>query len=309
MTGAGSASMAFVKEASFRTLPGTPTYYLPGRNPTIDELSLDNVLTRLRTPSNAEAVDSLAGNLEGSFAATWNMSADTHADVRDIVFNDGGSGFVSGLAPSSRWYLGAEYVDDTGTATDTVERELEGCIPLEYTITYQQDTNSIRESVTFGYADEVTNTSFTPSSITGPTDGSCVPFHGLSVDVDGVTVEDEQSLTLTYNNISRFQRGSSRTANNAVLAQPEGTLDITAIYHGRKFQDLAYGGSGVSTTQDTPLENVSGTLTFSSEGATVATFELPKLKPDTYDWDDLINADTDLTDPTTFHINDGVSIS
>lgn len=309
MTGAGSSSVAFVPEQSFMTLPGSPTYYLPGRNVQIEEVSLQRELARLRTPTNAEAVDSLAGNLEGALSATWAMSADTHSAVRDIVFNDGGSGFTSGLATSSRWYLGAEYIN--GTSTSIAERELMGCIPLSYDITYDVGTNTVRESVTMGYADETTNTSFTPGSITGPTDGSEVPFHGIDIDLDGADIEEGmQSLTLSFEGpISRFQRGPDPVAENAVLATPETTLEMTPRFIGpSKSLERAYGSSGASTTEDR-LNNVTATVAFDAAGSTVATYNLPKVKPDSYNWQDLVSGDTDLTEPTTFHVNGGVSIS
>lgn len=309
MTGGGGSRVGFAKEQSFMTLPDSPEYYLPGRNLQIGEANLQRQLSRLRTPNNAEAVDSLAGNLEGALSATWAMSADTHSAVRDIVFNDGGSGFTSGLAASSRWYLGAEFVD--GTSTDIAERELKGCIPLNYSITYDVGTNTIRESVTMGYADEAYNTSYTPGAIIGPADGSEVPFHGIDVTLDGVSATTAlQSLTLSIDGpISRFQRGPDPVAENAILGVPQKTLEMTPRFTGPSTSlERAYGTASATSTQDT-LDNVSASVTFDAAGSTVATFDLPKLKPDDYDWSDLVAADTDLTEPTTFHVNGDIAIS
>lgn len=312
MTGAGAATVAFAKETAFMgsledaDADGNPEYYLPGRNVSVQNLSLQNVLRRMRTPHNVEAVDSLAGNLEGAFAVTYAMSADTHPDVRDIVFNDAGGGFVVGPAPSSRWFLGAEYL--SGGATATVERELKGTIPLEYQVQYQQETNTIQETLTMGYADEENRTTITPSSIIEPTDGNDVPFHGTTLTVDAATVAKLQSATLTFSGISRFQRGPSRTPVDAVSGQPVTTLEAATIFSGEDYLDLAYGASGATTPQD-QLTNVSGSLAFDVAGATVATFDLPQLKPDTYDWEDLVAGDADLTEPVTYHVNGGVTVS
>lgn len=306
MTGAGSSTLAFVKEDSLGTLPGTPTYYQPGRDVTVDELSIDNQLQRLREAGKVEAANSLAGRLDGTLSLSWAMDATLHQHVRDIVFNDGGTGFKSGEAATSRWYIGSKYFD--GGTTDTVERELIGCIPLEYSISYEAGTNTIRENLTLGFGEETANTSITPPSITTPTDGDETAFHGLDLSIDGVATTREQSATLSFSNISRFQNGASRSPEAAVLANPETSLDLTAIYGGRQYQDLAYGGSGVSDPQDS-LSNVSGQLTLSDAGATVATYSLPKLKPTNYDWSGVINGDEDLTDPVSWHVNGGVSIT
>lgn len=308
MTGAGSASLAFAKESSFGSLPADPTYYLPGRNPVVQNLSLQNQLARMRTPDNAEAVDSLAGNLEGAIAVSYAMSADTHEHVQDIVFNDGGTGFDgAGHATTSRWYLGVDYMDSVST-TATAERVLKSTIPLEYQLQYQQGTNTVQETLTMGYADEEKNTAITPGSITGPTDGNDVPFHGTSLTVDGATVEKLQSAQLSFSNLSRFHRDASRTAVDAVCGPVETSLDMAAIYSTNDYLEAAYGGDGATSPQD-QLASVAGELEFDVDGTSVATYTLPKLKPDSYEWADLIAGDTDLTDPVTYHVNGGVTVA
>lgn len=302
MTGAGSASLAFTKEDSFLSEPGTPTYYSPGRNPSVEEASLANQLQRMREAGQVEAAESLAGNLEGALTVSWAVSADTHSHVRDIVFNDAGGGFTSGVMNTSRWYLGIDYIGGT------TERVAKGCAPLEYSLSYEDGRNTIRESVTFGYADEDSNASVTPSSVTGPTDGSDVPFHGYTLTVDGASVSKLQSATLTISNISRLQTGPSRTALDAVLAAPETSLEAAAIYEGASALELAYGSTGATSPQDS-VGSVAGELALDVDGTSVATYTLPKLQPDQYNWSDLINADTDLTDPVSYHVNGGISVA
>lgn len=306
MTGAGSSSVAFVKETAFKTLPGTPTYYLPGRNPTAEEISITNALERMDIPQEPEAVESVAGLFDGAFTASWTMSADTHQHVRDIVFNDAGGGFKTGPATTSRWYLGTKYL--SSNSTSTYERELKGVIPLDYEIQYDVNTNTIRETLTAGYADEAGASSLTPGSITKPTGGSDVPFHGASLSVDAVTVEKLQSCTLSFSSISRFQNGPNRTPVDATLANPRTTLDATAIFNGSEFTELAYGGAGATSIQDR-VDSVAGSLTFDAEGSTVATYTLPKLQVESGSWDSLVDAENDLTEPTTFHVNGGVSVN
>lgn len=306
MTGAGAATMAFVKADGFLSIPAGPTYYRPGRNPTVEEASLSNTLERLREEDTAEAVDSLAQNLEGALSASWIVSKDVHQHVRDIVFNDGGTGFSAGRAALSRWYLGLDYLTSGGTAT--AERVLKGVIPLSYSLQYNQG-GSIRATLTAGYADEETNTSVTPGSITGPTDGNDVPFHGATLTVDASNVGTRlNSATLSFDNISRFHRGASRTAADATLAAPSTTLTLNAIFDRTDHLELAYGSSGASSTEDT-LSNVTGELSLDIAGGNVATYTLPKLKPNSYGWQDLVTADTDAAEDVEFHVNGGVSIA
>jgi len=308
MTGAGSAQVAFVKETSFDTVPGAPTYYLPGRNVTVDDLTLDNALERLREPGSEEAVESLAGNLEGAVAMSWIMSNDTHGDVRDIIFNDGGTGFASNHATTSSWYLGVDYLDTT-TSTATAERHLKACIPLEYSIEYDTDVNAIRESVTMGYADEALSASLTPGSITRPASGTDAPFHGASLDIDSTTVARLQSATISFSSMYRYISDTSRTPVDAVLAAPETTLDMAAVFNTTDYLAQAYGGSGATAPQDS-VDSFSGTLSFDTAGGTtIATYTMSAVKPDNYEWSSLVDPETDLTDSVSYHVNGGITVS
>jgi hypothetical protein len=305
MTGAGAATVAFTKADGFLSEPTSPTYYRPGRNLTVDELSLDNALQRLREEQQAEAVDSLAQNLEGALSASWIVSKDSHQHVRDIVFNDdGGSGFVPGRTALSRWYFGLDYLTSGGQAT--AERVAKGVIPLSYSLSYEQG-GDLRASLTAGYADEEFGTTITPSSVVGPSDGNDVPFHGAQFQVSGDVQTRLQSATLSFDNISRFHRGASRTAVDATVAAPATTLDLTAIVSETDQLELAYGSANAETTQDT-LDSVTGQLSLDIDGSTVATYTLPKLKSNQYDWQNLASGDSDTTESMTWHVNGGVSI-
>ncbi|QLG47894.1 hypothetical protein [Natrinema halophilum] len=308
MTGGGAASLAFGKEQSFKgslvdsDSDGTPEYWAFGRNPTVTELDLDRALERLTEGDQAESVESLATNLEGAFAVETVISSDVHGDVEDIVFNDAGTGFKAGRAVSSRVFAGIDYLDGT------CERELIGCIPLEYSISYTQD-GTLTYSLSMGYADEKTATSLTPSSVNQVSDGTSAAAHSFQLDVDGTTVTKLQEAELSITNISRFQRGPSPIAVDAVLARPETELTADAIFSGPSRLELAYGSSGSTSTQDR-MSSVAGTITITIDGTALSTYNLAKLKPDTYSWNDLISdGDTDMTDSTTFNVDGGVTIS
>ncbi|WP_135807360.1 hypothetical protein [Halorussus marinus] len=307
MTGAGSASLAFAKEETFAdTLvdsdtDGNPEYYKFGRNPTLTELELANTLQRMREGDKVESVDSVAQNLEGAVSVEATVSADVHADVHDLVFNDGGTGFTSGRAASGRIYAGVDYL--TGTA----ERELIGCIPLEYSVSYEQG-GMVTYSLSMAYADENLATSITPSNITGPSDGGDVPFHGFTLTVDGATVAKLQSAELSISDIARYQWGADRNPVDAVIATPTTSLTVDAIFTGPDRTEIAYGAADATSPQDS-LTSVSGSADLSAAGSSVTTYNLPKLKPDTHSWNDLITGDADASEDTEFHVNGGVTVA
>jgi len=285
MPGAGAASVAFVKETDFRTQPGTPDYYLPGRNITVDTIEAENALERLTLPDQAESVESLAGQFETGLSASWALSADRVGDVHDIVFNGAnGQQFVGGQrAATSTWYLGLDHL--SGTA----ERALEGVYPTEYSVDYSVDDNTITESLTAVAADESLNTSLTPSAIQTAGQGSTVPFHGAQLDVNGSTQTELQSFSLSISNISQPVTGASRHPLDAVLGRPTTTLDFEHVLKDGPDQlAAAYGGS-TATSPQSRVDGVPATITLTVGGVTAAAFNLERTTPNTESWDQLVS--------------------
>jgi len=302
MTGAGSASLAFVVEDSFNTLPGTPSYYEFGRNVSVTELELTNALQRSRAVGETESVESIAQRLEGAFAVEADVSNDVHDQVHNLVFNDAGTGFTPGAAPSGRVYAGLDYL--SGTA----ERELQACIPLEYQLIYEEDS-LVRYVLTMAYADEALNTSITPSSVTTVSDGSSVPYHGTTLTIDSnAQGQYLQSATLSISGISRFRRGAQRAPVDAVVGPCNATLDTDAIVTGTDELELAYGASASTAPQDS-VGGVSAALDIATAGGTaVATYNLSNVTPNSHAWADLVAAETDTTDSISWQVN-GVSVA
>lgn len=304
MTGAGASTVAFGKEQTFKgdlvESDGTPDYWKFGRNPSVNDLSLDRALTEMSEGDQAEYVESVAGNIEGAVEIEAVISSDVHSDVEDLVFNDNGS-FKPGLAASGRVFVGIDYL--SGTA----ERELIGCIPLEYTVNYEQG-EPVSYTLSMGYATEQINTSITPANITSVNDGTSAMFHGVTIDIDGTSVTKLQSASLSISGISRFQRGADEEAVDAVLARPETRFTVNSILTGPSRTELAYGGSSL-TQPATRMDSVSGSFDIAIDGTSVSTYNLPKIKPSSNSWENAISdGETDTADATTFNVNGGVSV-
>lgn len=308
MTGAGSGQAVFQKGTAFNSYAAT--YYRPGRNINVEELNLQRTLQRLRTPSNAEAVNSLAGNLEGAFSVSYGMNSDRHGDVRDIVFNSGGTGFTTGQAPTSRWFVGTKFLD-TSQSELTAERVLESCIPLEYAITYQQGTNEVRETLTMGYANEADfNSSFSPGSVSGVTSGNEVAQFGTTLTIDNTTVSRLQSCTLRFSNLYRYLRDPSPYAVEAVLANPTVTLETNAIIHTTDYLSYAYNGTTSGTSPDDRIAQISNSdLAFDVGGTVLVRYNLSNLKPDTSQWNAIADPDTDTNEDMTWQVTGTTSIA
>lgn len=307
MPGAGTAELAFAKEESLMgTLvdadaDGTPEYYAFGRNPTLTDISLDNALARMRDTGDVEAAESIAQNFEGAVAVDAVVSNDVHGDVEDIIFNSGGTSFAPGQSASAAIFAGVDYIGGT------VERELTGCIPLDYSINYEQG-GVVTYSLSMAYADETKNTSITPSAIVQVSDGSSVPHHGVTLTIDAASVTKLQSATLSISNIARYHRGTDRNPVDAVIGAVETSLETNAIISRPDHLELAYGASAATSPQDS-MSSVAGSLKLAVGGTIVTTVDLPQLKPANYSWGDLVNDDADTTEQISWHVNGGVSVS
>lgn len=306
MTGAGSSSLAYVYEDSYNAgPPGSPTYYRPGKDPQTQPIELSNALSRLRDAGDVTPSTNLAENLEGAFGVSWILQNNEYHNL--IFSNDADSSgtndeWATGLFPSSTWFTGVDY--PSGGSLATAERQLTGVVPTECRIVYNQGED-VRVDMTCVYADETLNTSLTPGTISQS--GNPVPGHGASLSIDSTTVSKLQSAALNLGPLARPQRGPSRYLVDAVQAATEPTLDVAAIFTGADKLKQAYDGTGGSSSPQDDVGSVSGSLTFSdATGSTVADYSLSGMTLLNYDWQDLINPDTDLTDPVTYAVN-GVS--
>jgi hypothetical protein len=291
MTGAGSSSVAWTPESSYLGGPqGTPTYYEPGTNVQVQNIELTRNLLSIYAPGDVEAQDFLAQNLEGALGISWILKND---DYHRLLFNDGFTGFTSGLANSAIWYLGVDY---TG---GTTERQIKGWAPATCQIQYNGSTETVRVTMTGAYGDEEYNTSITPGSLSNT--GDEVPGFGTTFKVAGSAIGDRlQSAQLSFEQISRLQTGNSQKPIEAVQGNVQESVDMTAIYDGPTQYERALGSAGSTSVQQT-VDSVTADLEFAAGGSTVADYSFSTVKPNSYNWEDLVNNEVDLNEAIVFN--------
>jgi len=289
MPGAGSSTVAFVPESSYNTTPGSPTYYLPGTNIQVETAEIDRNLLRLSLPGNVEDDDAIAQRLDGQLSVSFVAQND---DFHRILFNDSNTGFTSGRSASAEWYLGVDLLDGS-----TVERQIQGWSPTSAEITYSGSTEAVRVTMTGFYAEEDTNTSITPGSITNNSTGNEVPGHGAKLEFDSTTVSKLESATVRFESISRpLFDSTDPIATDAVTGDVQETVNMTGVFEGSTYLEYAYGSSGASTIEDF-VSSISSTLTLDHDGSTIADYSFTDAKPRTYNWESLVDNSADLSEP------------
>ena len=299
MTGAGSATVAFAMEDEFLDLEASPTYYQPGKNVQVQDLSIQNALERIRDPGEAMPVDSIAQTFEGALSVSFDLAGDAW---HDLVFPDSGTSFPSGAyyTPSAHWYLGLDYLD--GTA----ERVAKGTAVVDAQVQWQSGA-TVNVSLTMIYGNEELNASITPANIEVPPAGDLYAFHGGDLELDSTIQAGLQQATLNLSNLARFRRGGDRFPMDVVGGAIDATLDVEATFTEESTDNvaLAYGGSSEPASS---LDSIPAQFALENGAGGSITYDLGSLKPDTYGWNNLVNPDEDTTESVTFHVNESVGV-
>lgn len=299
MTSAGSATVAYAIEDSFATLPGTPTWYQPGENLSVDTASLDRALNRARQPDDPRPDGSREGNREVALSLSFSM---TDTNWHPLVFA-GTSALASSasLAPTATFYLAAE------TLPGTEERFIQGAAVESFTLNYNQGEDVTVDLTIIGAqeidADDAGSPSV-PGSISTPSKDDIATFAGFDFDLNGSQLSTKlQSVSLEVSGMARFRRGQQQTAVDAVIGAYEPSLTVEATLEDSTQRQLAYGTSGATQPQDT-VDSSSGTITVANPAGTLTTYSLSSLQPTSYDWSSLVAAEEDITEPVDYHLTD-----
>lgn len=306
---AGPGSIAYKHEpaGSYGGSPTDTTYKLPGKDPTAEEISIDNALLQMGIPTDPETVDAVASTFDGAISLSWTQTTPWYLNhVYGSAPTASGTGpytytwdFPSGAGSdwrvqSSRWFLGLNY------GAGTCEREIKGVVFPDWS----QDLSigsEVRTSLTGFYGDESKNTALTPGSIVGA-DADPMVFHGGNLEIpNGTALARMQSGTISTTTGARAQRDWQRKPVDAVLGNVETTLSISKLMTDTDMVNLAYGNA--SAPANTVDGAATGTLSFGSAGTAALDRELTTVTPNTYGWTDLLNRDADMMEDVEFVVN------
>ncbi|AGN33840.1 hypothetical protein HALG_00052 [Halorubrum virus CGphi46] len=295
MTGAGSATAAYAVENAYGELPADPTWIQPGLNVTVSELSVDQALSRIRTPDDPTPVGSRLGNFEGALAVSWDL---TGANFHDLVFADGGTALPSAptRAPSATWYFDVTLPDGT-----TEPRTPTGTIVPDASITYEQG-EAVGVELTMLYGDEPDDvTAPADAEIQTPSQDDVYSFHGASFSVDTLNQPLMSSATLSLTGLARFRRGQDRHPYDAVADAIAPEFQTDAVFTER--DQLALAVDDVDTPAPETVGSVPAEFGLENGQGDTITYTLEGCSPANYAWSDLVAPDADLSEPITYQVD------
>jgi len=298
MTGAGAGDLAWLHEPvdDYGGTPDDTDYKAVGMDGQLDDLTIENALQRLRNFST-EAKKTIETTFEGAISVTGTVTEDT-CWLLDHVFGSASTQSGSGpyeyewdvttlRAQSARFYVGLDYLN--GYA----ERTLKGvCFPqIEFSVSRGE---TITFTATGFFGDEELASSATPGSEPSTTSDPFI-FHGGDFSFDGTDQKKMESATLSVQTGIRPQRGWERKPSDAVVGAEEHTLSATKIVDSTDLLTTSYGNSTAPATSANGVDSVPGTLT-AGNGSETLTFDMPRVTPDTYAWNEIGNAEEDKTE-------------
>lgn len=306
MTGTRTIAYLHEPDGNYLGSPSDTTYKIPGKNPSVEDLSIENALQRMRYPDDPQTLDSIAQQFEGAIGLSWTQ---TEPWYLNHVYGDpptaGGETsapytytwtFTPNLIQSSRWFMGLNH------ASGTVERSIKGAVfpQLQFQISVGEE---VRVTATGFYGDEQYNTSVTPGSLHGKSAPPMV-FHGGSLEIpNSTTIVKPQEATLEINTGGRAQRAWQRKPIDAVIGNVETSLNLSKIITGGSQLTLAYGNSTAPSTSGVDGA-ATGTLRFESDGTPALEHQLTRVTPNSYNWQDLANRDADVLEDIQYNVDE-----
>jgi hypothetical protein len=300
VTLAGSGSLYYAHEDTFKTLPGTPTWYEPGEEISIDNFTLQRNLDRKRKPDDPRPQGSRAGNREVALSLSWAL---TDTNWHDMALPAGGTGLATSgsLAPTATWYASVD------TLPGTEEGFIQGGAVESWSLEYNQG-ESVTVSVTIIGATWIdaadADAPAVPSSPVRPSKDDIVNFQGADFNLNGSQLSTKlQSFSFEVSGAAQFRRGQQQEPVDAVVGAYEPSFSVTATLEDSTQRELAYGTSGATSPQDT-VDSSSGEITLANPNGSLVTYSLANLQPTETSWESLLSAEENTSDPTTYHATD-----
>jgi len=288
--------------------PSMSEYLIPGKNPSVEDLTLQNALARMQIPSDPETLESVAQRFEGAIGLSFVV---TNAWWLNHVYGapptDGGESAEpytytwaprTGRAQSSRWYIGVDHLDGTS------ERTIKGAVFPQMELQFSEG-DPVRATLTGFYGDEEGSTSLTPGSLTGKS-VSTIVFHGASLEIpNSTTIMKPQEATLELQTGARAQRAWQRKPVDAVVGRMEPSLSLSKVITGTSQRSLAYGNS--TAPSDTVSGADTGTLRAEGSGSNALEAQMTGVTPDQYNWQQLANLNEDSLEDIQYNV-DGLTM-
>jgi hypothetical protein len=287
----------------YRGSPSDSDYKVTGQDQTLEDLTIENALQRLRNLSS-DVKETIATTFEGAISVSGVVTEDTAWLLNHTLGQEPtqtGSGPYTyewepvdyGTVQAARFYVGLNHLG--GYA----ERALKGvCFPQ---VDFENpEDGPATYTFTGFFADEELGTSVTPGSAPETTSDAFV-FHGGNLDIDSTTQTLMESATLSIQTGIRGLRGWERKFSNAVIGAQEHTLSPSKIVEETDLLTKSYGNSQAPATSS-GVDSVPAELTLGNGDQTLV-FDLPRVTANSHSWEGIGDAANDASDSVELYVD------
>jgi hypothetical protein len=302
MVSGANATVAYLHEpeGDYTGSPSDTDYKVPGIDCTIDEVSIDNALDRLRTPGDPEAADTIATSFEGAFTISFTLG---NPWWLNHVFGAPPTGtgpytweFESGTVQSARFYVGVDFIN--GTAERVLKGVVFGGLQLQCEV-----GNTVQAQLTGFYADEQRNSSITPGSTPSEGDDPLV-YHGATIEVpNSTTLQKIQDFTLDIQTGARPAQGLDRKPVEAVMGAIEHELTVNKVVTSTDQLNPAYGNTTAPATTVDGAANATIEFQGAASSGTRQEYQLTHVTPNDYNWQNIGNPEEDISEAITYYVD------
>lgn len=299
MPQAGNARVAYRVEDGFLDPDTEADWKQPGVNISVNDLSIDNELERVRQPDDATPIGSREGNVLLQASVEFVLTDDNWAV--DLLPLDGGTLSGSGrVVPTAEWVFEVEYLDaDTTIDDETVT--LAGAAVQEATVSYSDGEFVSVELTLIGGG--LSGNAPSAGGIIQPDDDDVFTQHSVDISVGGRDAEVIQSATLSLNNLAERSEQQERTPRAMVTGAIEAEWETEAVFAEPDQLELATGDTTASIGDMIDGES-SAEYHFENGLSDTVEFDLTDVQPANYEWSGLVDPEDELTEPITWHVAD-----
>jgi hypothetical protein len=277
---------------------GGPAWIQPGIDIEVQDLSIDNNLTRNRHPDETSSQESRVGNFTGELSLSWTYTDDNWHTLIPFTGNDDLRGDHR-LAETAQIYINVSAFDDSLTQFNQA-LAFAGCALTSADITYSEG-DLITVDATIGLGEAISNPS--PSSIQQPNANQVFAHHGTALTVDGTTQSGAREATISMPNLAYRSDEADRVSRKwAVAGDMELEFSLSAEFSEVDQLESAIGGSDVTSVSDFLSPFSSTSMQLSNGQATTVTYTLSDLTPSDATLNQVAAPDDDVLEDLTYHV-------
>jgi hypothetical protein len=295
------SEIAFRNEdnGQFQTPSAGPSWFQPGVDIEVQDLNVDNNLTRNRHPDETSSQESRVGNFTGELSLSWTYTGTTWHSLLPLT-----SSALRGdhrLANTHQVYINTTAFDSS-LSSFTQPLAFAGCALTSADITYSEG-DLITVDATIGLGEAIPDPA--PGTIVQPNANQVFAHHGTSISINGNTQHGAREATISMPNLAYRSGQADRVSRKwAVAGDMELEFSLSTEFTEVDQLQKAIGDGNVTSVADYISSFSSSSVQVTNGQATSQTYTLTDLTPSDATLNQVADPSDDVLEDLTYHVGD-----